>query len=394
MTARRVVSGMRPTGGLHLGHLRGVLRNWRALQDAGDECFFFVADWHALTTEYAAPEQMRRHARDMVAAWVAAGIDPARAVLFRQSDVPAHAELFTLLSMICPLPWLSHLPSYKEQKSRRGLDTHGFLGYPLLQCADIMIYRADAVPVGEDQAPHIEFAREIARRFNRLYGASESFLQKRLAVAAKIGGEADKKIRAQQRDYAEKGDKEILQNALADADSLALDGAEKQTLRDDLRYGGDEILRPPQALLAPTPKLPGTDGRKMSKSYDNAVDMFDPPEIVDEKIRGMPTDPARIRKTDKGEPEKCPVWGMHKIFSNEETRQWAEAGCRGAEIGCVECKTRLAGFINAELSPILARRDETDGGAAEDILAAGAARARETAEETLRAVRVAMRISS
>lgn len=389
----RIVSGMRPTGALHLGHLRGVLHNWRALQDAGDECYFFVADWHALTTDYAAPENLRQYGRDMVSAWLAAGVDPARAVIFRQSDVPAHAELYALLSMICPLPWLAHLPSYKEQAARRELDTYGFLGYPLLQSADIMIYRADAVPVGEDQAPHIEFAREIARRFNRFYGGGESFQKQRRAVAGKIGA-ADKKLRAQKRAYAEKGDKAILESAAASIGALDISAREKQILRDDLHYGGDEILRPPRALLAPTPKLPGTDGRKMSKSYGNTIELFDAPEIVDKKISRMQTDPARVRREDKGEPENCPVWSLHKIFSDGESRAWAEAGCRAAAIGCVECKKRLAGFVNAELSPVLARRAVADAGAAEDILADGARRARDAAAKTLSAVRAAMRICS
>ena len=389
--ARRIVSGMRPTGALHLGHLRGVLHNWRALQDAGGKCFFFIADWHALTTDYAAPENLRQSGRDMVAAWLAAGIDPARAVIFRQSEVPAHAELFALLSMICPLPWLAHLPTYKEQEARRELDTYGFLGYPLLQSADIMIYGADAVPVGEDQVPHIEFTREIARRFNRFYGATESFQNRRRAVAKKIGA-AEKELQAQKHAYAEKGDKTVLENALARAAALPLSGAEKQVLQDDLRYGGGEILRPPQALLTKTPKLPGTDGRKMSKSYGNTVELFDSPEIVDKKIARMQTDPARVRREDKGEPENCSVWEMHKVFSDNETRAWAEAGCRSAAIGCVECKKRLAGFINAELAPILARRG--DAGAADKILADGAQKARAAAEETLSAVRGAMRIFS
>lgn len=388
----RVVSGMRPTGGLHLGHLRGVLQSWRAFQDAGDECFFFVADWHALTTDYAQPGDLSAGARQMTAAWLAAGIDPSRAAIFRQSDVPAHAELFVLLSMICPLPWLMHLPTYKELKeqARRDLDTHGFLSYPLLQSADIMIYAADFVPVGEDQTPHIEIAREIARRFNRFYGRAGSFPKKREEVAAKIGASADEHLRKLRKQYAETGDKKKMDAAMKKIAGLPLDDSEKKVLQDDIRYGGAEILRPPRARFTPTPKLPGTDGRKMSKSYDNAIEMFDAPDVVAKKLARMPTDPARVRRTDAGEPERCPVWRLHEAFSGEETREWAAAGCRSAAVGCVECKGRLGDGINAELAPILARRAECEApGVAEDVLAEGAKRARIAAEKTLRAVRSA-----
>ena len=392
----RVVSGMRPTGGLHLGHLRGVLHSWRAFQDAGDECFFFVADWHALTTDYAAPDDLAEGARRLAAAWLAAGIDPSRAALFRQSDVPAHAELCVLLSMICPLPWLTHLPTYKELKAqaRRDLDTHGFLTYPLLQSADIMIYAADFVPVGEDQMPHIEIAREIARRFNRLYGRGESFEQRRGAVAAKIGAAADGRLRALQKQYAEKGGEKNSRAAMDEIDGLPLDDDAKKILRDDIRYGGAEILRPPQARLTQFPKLPGTDGRKMSKSYDNAIEMFDAPETVGRKIARMRTDPARVRRTDPGTPEQCPVWRLHETFSDAQTQAWAADGCRAASVGCVECKGRLCEFINAELAPILSRRAAAEApGVIEDALADGAKRARAAAEETLDAARRAMRLA-
>ncbi|MGI9297903.1 MAG: tryptophan--tRNA ligase [Gammaproteobacteria bacterium] len=392
----RVVSGMRPTGGLHLGHLRGVLQNWRAFQDAGDECFFFVADWHALTTDYASPGDLSAGARKLTAAWLAAGIDPSRATIFRQSDVPAHAELCILLSMICPLPWLTHLPTYKELKeqARRDLDTHGFLSYPLLQSADIMIYAADFVPVGEDQMPHVEIAREIARRFNRFYGRAGAFPKKRREVAAEIGASADGRLRTLQKQYAETGDKKKLQTALDEIAGLSLDDCGKKILCDDIRYGGAEILRPPRARLTPTPRLPGTDGRKMSKSYDNAIELFDPPETVRRKIARMPTDPARVRRSDPGEPERCPAWRLHEAFSDKETREWAAAGCRSAAVGCVECKGRLCECINAELAPILARREECEApGVAEDVLADGARRARTAAAETLQAARRATGIA-
>lgn len=394
-TARRVVSGMRPTGGLHLGHLRGVLHNWRALQAAGDTCFFFVADWHALTTDYAAPEDLPEHTRNMVVAWLAAGLDPSRAVIFRQSDVPAHAELFVLLSMICPLPWLMRLPTYKEQSAQQGLDTHGFLGYPLLQSADIMIYGAERVPVGEDQAPHIEFTREIARRFNHLYGGSKSFIKRREAAFAKINGDIAGQLHAHKKTFARDGDAGAVAAALAIIDTLAIDDAEKQTLRDDLHYGGEEILRVPQTLLTTAPRLPGTDGRKMSKSYGNTIELFDSPQVVRDKIAGMQTDPARVKRTDKGEPERCPVWGLHRIFSDDDTRKWAAAGCRSADIGCVDCKKRLSEFINAELSPVAARRREVDKpGVVENLLADGARQAAAAADETMDAVRRAVRLRS
>ena len=387
----RVVSGMRPTGGLHLGHLRGVLQNWRLFQEAGDDCFFFIADWHALTTDYASPGDLSGGARRLAAAWLAAGMDPARVTLFRQSDVPAHAELAVLLSMICPLPWLTRLPTYKEMKSQQMLDTHGFLSYPLLQSADIIIYAADFVPVGEDQMPHIEITREIARRFNRLYGCDDSFRKRRAAAAAAIGADSDRRLRQLQKAYAEKGDDEKLKTAADVIAGLTADDATKKILADDLHYGGEEVLRPPQARLTPTPKIPGTDGRKMSKSYDNAIDMFDPPATVKKKLSKMQTDPARVRLSDAGEPERCPVWRLHEVFSDDETKEWAATGCRAAAFGCMECKTRLCGFINDELAPILARREEAEKpGMIEDVLADGANRARVAAAQTLQTVRRAM----
>ena len=392
---RRVVSGMRPTGGLHLGHLRGVLQNWRMLQESGDECFFFVADWHALTTEYAEPEDLAARARELAATWTAVGIDPSRAVIFRQSDVPAHAELCVLLSMVCPLPWLSHMPTYKELRNegRRDLDTLGFLSYPLLQSADIMLYAADCVPVGEDQLPHLEFAREIARRFNRFYGRTESFRTAREAAAKIIGKDTDNQLRARQTAFTEKGDREALQSALNDIDGMSVSAEDKKVLRDDVRFGGAEILRAPEALLTETPKLPGIDGRKMSKSYDNAIEIFDPPKTVSTKLARMQTDPARVRRNDPGNPDNCPVWPLHQVFSDSETQEWVGRGCRSAEIGCVDCKKQLAGFINAELAPILERREEAEKpGVADDILSDGAKRAQCVAEETMSAARRAMGI--
>ena len=389
MKPRRAVSGMRPTGGLHLGHLRGVLSNWLDLQRAGDACFFFVADWHALTTDYARRSDLAGQSAEVASAWLAAGIDPERAVMFRQSALPAHAELFALLAMICPLPWLARLPTYKEQKEnlRRDLDTYGFLGYPLLQSADILLYDADAVPVGEDQLPHIEFAREVARRFNRFYGGGEEFANNRARVAAVIGEENDSFLNQQKKMHAEKGGEEILQKARERIDSLQVKEGDRKILLDDLRYGGEEILREPQPLLTPAPRLPGTDGRKMSKSYDNAVELFDSPKTVAEKIAAMQTDPARVRKSDKGNPDNCPAYRLHSIFSDEETQQWAAEGCRGALIGCVECKKRLAKNINDELEPIRERREKFPPKRAAEVLAEGAKRARACAETTMERAR-------
>ena len=393
----RIVSGMRPTGDLHIGHLRGVLQNWRDLQQDGNTCFFFIADWHALTTDYADANNLSAHARRMASAWLAAGISPERAIIFRQSAVPAHAELFVLLSMLCPLPWLFHMPTYKEQKENmlQNLDTYGFLGYPLLQGADIMIYGADAVPVGEDQLPHIEFTRDIARRFNRMYGDTESFAKRRAAAGKKIGKDADEKLRRQKSAFAESGDATALETAAAALDSMKLDESDKRILREDLYFGGEEILRAPKPLLTPAPRLPGTDGRKMSKSYNNTIDLFDPPKIVSEKIARMQTDPQRIRRSDPGDPKQCPVWKLHEIFSDNETQQWAQEGCRSAGIGCIDCKKRLASFINDELAPILERRETNKNDSTiDDILAAGGKRAAQEAEKTMSAVRTAMQLQT
>ena len=414
---RRVLSGMRPTGSLHLGHLRGVLHNWRALQDAGDECFFFVADWHALTTDYAAPADLSAGAVQMVRLWLAAGLEPSRVVMFRQSEVPAHAELFALLAMICPLPWLLHLPTYKEQKEalQRDLDTYGFLGYPLLQSADILMYGADCVPVGEDQVPHIEFTREVARRFNRLYGGSSSFEEELTAAVEKAileywpkGLEGDfareakrdidrlNKIKAKKEAFEREGDKLFLEDSLSLIEQLpAPMAAEKKLLRDWVRHGGREILRLPEVMLTKTPKLPGTDGRKMSKSYNNTIDLDDPPPVVSQKIARMTTDPARIRRTDKGDPKRCPVWSLHRIFSDGETQDWAAKGCSQATIGCVECKQKLATAISDELDPLQKKlTDIEQSGAAQEALCQGAKQAAAVAGQTMDEVRAAMFLSA
>ncbi len=387
----RVLSGMRPTGALHLGHLCGVLLNWKKLQQR-HECFFFVADWHALTTDYAAPPGAAQ-TRETALAWLCAGVDPKRATIFAQSHVPAHAELCVLLSMICPLPWLLRLPTYKEQKDSPGrdLDTHGFLGYPLLQAADIFAYRAGAVPVGEDQLPHLEFARELARRFNHLYGRTESFRAAAKSALDSLDAGARKSLEACARRYRREGDADSLEAAMQLINESAAEKNKKKILRAHLLYDAEEIIPAPRAVLTEAPKLPGTDGRKMSKSYGNAVALFDSPEEVCGKLARMQTDPARKRREDPGDPEKCPAWDLHKIFSDKKKQAWAAEGCRAASIGCLECKSALAEGVNKTLAPIREAREKYDKpGTVEAILRKGARRARAETERTLAAVRRAM----
>lgn len=328
MAKGRVLSGMRPTGRLHLGHLFGALDNWRKLQDEY-ECFFFIADWHALTTDYASPGGIKEYTLEVAIDWLAAGIDPERSTLFVQSSLPEHAELHLLLSMITPLPWLERVPTYKEQMQElrdRDLNTYGFLGYPLLQAADILIYKADYVPVGEDQLPHIELCREIARRFHHFYKS---------------------------------------------------------------------VFVEPQALLTEFPRIPGTDGRKMSKSYGNAIFLADPPEVVERKIKRMVTDPARKRRFDPGNPDVCPVFDLHKIFTPKEEREsFVVPGCRTAGIGCLDCKGVLLKSMIPALQPIYEKRLELtqQPGVVQEILEEGTRRARQVASETLAEVKGAIGI--
>lgn len=359
---------------------------------ADNECFFFVADWHALTTDYASPPDSSA-AREMVLAWLSAGIDPGRAAIFAQSDVPAHAELYVLLAMICPLPWLMRLPTYKEQKENlnRDLDTHGFLGYPLLQAADILAYRADAVPVGEDQLPHVEFAREIARRFNHLYGRSDDFLTKSDKALNLLDKQAREKLQKNARRYLRDGDDNAFRNAEEIINNADKD--DRPILKGLLFYGAEEILPAPQAALTDAPKLPGTDGRKMSKSYGNAIALFDSPEDVGKKLARMQTDPARKRRDDPGDPDKCPVADLHNIFTAEKSRGDIFDNCRTAAIGCVECKRALADVINEKLAPVRdARKMHDKPGVVEEVLQAGAAKAKAEAELTLQQVREAMKL--
>ncbi len=394
-SATRVVSGMRSTGRLHLGHYHGVLRNWVRLQDEYD-CFFFVADWHALTTHYEDPGVIAQSVRDMVIDWLAAGIDPQSATLFVQSDVPQHAELHLLLSMITPLSWLERVPTFKDQQEKlreRDLATYGFLGYPLLQSADILAYRAAFVPVGEDQVSHIELCREVARRFNHLYGRESGFLEKAEEALRIMGRKAAKAYKDLREAYLERGEKEALETARALVERQAnMTMGDKERLLGYLEGHGRLILAEPQALLTPQSRMPGLDGQKMSKSYGNVIGLREEPDALAKKIKTMPTDPARKRRTDVGNPDLCPVWPFHEVYSSEETRAWVREGCTTAGIGCLQCKQPVIDAMVAELAPIRERaRDlEGDTGRIRTVLTEGARRAREAAEETLADVRRAM----
>ncbi len=344
---KRVLSGMRSTGKLHLGNFVGALQNWVGMQDKY-ECFFFVADWHALTTDYADTSRVKENSIEVLLDWLAAGLDPERCTMFIQSHVPQHAELHLLFSMITPLGWLERVPTYKEQReniAEKDLGTYGFLGYPLLQSADILIYKGDFVPVGEDQVPHVELTREVARRFNQFY------------------------------------------NFVEHIPNPSLTGLPTTSLRF--------VFPEPQPLLTPTPKLPGTDGRKMSKSYGNTIMLTDPEPVVRQKLKTMVTDPARVRRTDPGNPDLCPVGDLHKIFSSGETMAKVNAGCRSAGIGCIECKGWAADALVQILNPMQERRKkyEENPRLAWDILEAGSAKARVVASATMDEVRASMNMS-
>ena len=395
---QRILSGMRPTGLLHLGHYHGVLKNWVEMQHQHD-CFFFVADWHALTTHYETPDNIHQHVEDLAIDWLAAGIDPELATLFVQSHVPQHAELHLLLSMITPLGWLERVPTYKDQQEKlkeRDLATYGFLGYPLLQSADILLYKADRVPVGEDQVAHIELTREVARRFNHLYGREVDFAAKAEQAAAKMGKKQAKLYQELRRQYQEQGNAEALITGreLLDAQQN-VSQADKERLFGYLEGSGKIILPEPQAALTKASKMPGLDGQKMSKSYHNTISLRETPANVDKKIRTMPTDPARVRRTDPGDPAKCPVWQFHEIYSDESTKQWVQAGCRSAGIGCIECKQPVIAAVQAELAPIQQRAAEleADRGQVQKILRQGAEKAGEVARETMKEVMAAVRFT-
>ncbi|MCK0536594.1 tryptophan--tRNA ligase [Alcanivorax sp. CY1518] len=386
---------MRPTGRLHLGHYHGVLKNWVRLQHEY-ECFFFVADWHALTTEYEHPQSIEQAVWEMVIDWLAAGVNPGAATLFVQSRVPEHAELHLLLSMMTPLGWLERVPTYKDQQEKlkeKDLATYGFLGYPLLQSADILMYRAGQVPVGADQVAHIEITREVARRFNHLYGREPGFEEAVAAAIRKMGKKQARVYQDHRRKYQEQGDEQALETARAlvlGQQNITL--GDRERLLGDLEGGGKVILPEPQALLTPASKMPGLDGHKMSKSYGNFISLREEPDSVDEKIRRMPTDPARVRRTDPGNPEHCPVWQLHQVYSDDQTRQWVWEGCTTAGIGCLDCKKPVIDAVQAELEPIRRRAEEhaRDPDLVRSIVADGCEEAREAARATLEEVRTAM----
>ena len=394
---KRVLSGMRPTGQLHLGHYHGVLKNWVQLQHEF-ECFFFVADWHALTTSYEDTSVIGETVFDIVIDWLSVGINPGEATLFIQSRVPEHAELHLLLSMITPISWLERVPSYKDQQEKlkeKDLSTYGFLGYPLLQAADILIYKAGHVPVGEDQVAHIEMSREVARRFNFLYGRELGFEDKAEAAAKKMGKKNAKLYFDIRRTYQETGDGEALEKGRALLESQQnISIGDRERLLGYLEGGGKVILPEPHALLTPASKMPGLDGEKMSKSYGNTIGLREAPESVTQKLRTMPTDPARVRRTDVGDPRKCPVWKWHEVYSSDEVRNWARAGCTTAAIGCLDCKQPVIDAVIKEQQPIRERSQEflTDPEMVRTIIDEGCEAARSVARDTLDDVRQVMNL--
>jgi tryptophanyl-tRNA synthetase len=389
---------MRPTGRLHLGHYHGVLKNWVQLQNSY-ECLFFVADWHALTTHYEEPGIIAESVWDMVVDWLAAGVNPGAAKIFIQSRVPEHAELHTLLSMITPLGWLERVPTYKDQQEKlkeKDLATYGFLGYPLLQSADILMYKAGQVPVGEDQVAHVELTREVARRFNHLYGREPGFEEKAEAAITKMGKKNAKLYRSLRRSYQEQGDAQALevgQALLESQQNISL--GDRERLFGYLEGSGKIILPEPQALLTEAARMPGLDGQKMSKSYGNTISLREDPDEAEKKLRTMPTDPARVRRNDPGDPEKCPVWQFHLVYSNKKTRKWVQEGCKSAGIGCIDCKGPVIEAVKTELKGIheRAKEYEEDPAAVRSIVNEGSENAREIARETIEEVRKAMGLS-
>jgi tryptophanyl-tRNA synthetase len=394
---RRVLSGMRPTGPLHLGNYHGALRNWVELQYQY-ECYFFVADWHMLTTGYEDTSKLPENIRQVLIDYLAAGLNPGVSTLFIQSQVPEHAELFLLLGMITPLGWLERVPTYKEQQAQlenKDLSTFGFLGYPVLQSADILLYRPAFVPVGEDQVSHLEITREIARRFNHLYGREPDFEAKSEKAVKSLGGRNSTNYRQLRRKYQEGGDTQSLERARALVTSNnRITVADRERLLGYLEGSGVTILPEPQALLTATPKVPGIDGRKMSKSYGNTIGLREDPDAVAQKLKTMQTDPARVRRTDPGDPDKCPVFDLHKIYSDEATRKWAAEGCRSAGIGCLDCKKPVTDKIVEEVTAMRKRAQEFEDNPdlVRSIVAEGADKAREAARQTIDDVRRAMHL--
>ncbi len=394
----RVLSGMRPTGRLHLGHYHGVLKNWVEMQHEYD-CFFFVADWHALTTHYEAPDVIGKSVWELIIDWLAAGVNPGAATVFIQSRIPEHAELHLLLSMITPLGWLERVPSFKDQQEKlrgKDLSTYGFLGYPLLQGADILAYRAGWVPVGEDQVAHVELTREVARRFNFLYGREPDFEGKAKVAIKKMGKKNARLFNDLQTKYQEQGDKEALEVArelLKGQQNITI--ADRERLFGYVEGSGKMILPEPQPLMTSTSKMPGLDGLKMSKSYNNTISLRDTEDEVEQKIRTMPTDPARVKRTDPGDPAKCPVWQWHLVYSADDLQKQIQEGCRSAAIGCIDCKSHITRAIREELSPIQERAQlyEESPDLVRNIINEGSEKARDEARKTMDEVNHAMGLS-
>lgn len=394
----RVLSGMRPTGRLHLGHYHGVLKNWLSLQHSY-ECYFFAADWHALTTHYDDPSTIAQSVIEMVIDWLAVGINPATAKIFVQSRVPEHAELHLLLSMMTPLSWLERVPSYKDQQENienKDLSTYGFLGYPLLQSADILIYRASLVPVGEDQVAHVELTREVARRFNHLYGKEVGFEEKVHAAIKQLGKKKASLYEESRKAYQEKGDVKALEIARALLESSQnLTISDRERLFGYIEGSGRIILPEPQSLLTKASKMPGLDGRKMSKSYRNTISLREDAKEIEKKLLTMPTDPARVRRTDPGDPHKCPVWEFHQVYSSADLQLQIQQGCTTAAIGCIDCKRHIVDAVIDELAPIQSRAKEfeADSNLVKNIINEGCEAARDEARETLNEVREVMGLS-
>lgn len=392
---QRVVSGMRVTGRLHLGHYHGVLKNWLKLQHQYD-CFFFAADWHGLTTGYDEPGLLKNSLWEMIIDWLACGVNPGLSRIFIQSWVPEHAELHLLLSMITPLGWLERVPTYKDQQEKlqhKDLSTYGFLGYPLLQSADVLLYQANFVPVGEDQVAHIELIREVARRFNFIYGREPNFDKLAQEAVKKMGKKSGQMYLDLRTQFQQEGHHEAIKTAqalLQSQHNLSL--GDKERLLGYLEGSGKIILPEPEALLTACSKMPGLDGQKMSKSYGNAIQLRESPEQVEKKIKTMPTDPARIKRSDPGEPEKCPVWQLHKVYSDTSVKTWVQEGCRSAGIGCLDCKRPIIDAINEELKPIqfAIAEYESDLSSVKRIVTEGSEAAREEASKTLDTVRNVM----